>query len=697
MKIVMVAPFAAYPKGTVPVRMLPLAKALVKQGHKVSIIAPPYDNPFESGREYEVDGVKLFNIRFQNLPLMKYPLATFEIFLKVLRLKPHVLYIFKPKGYSGLVCMVFITLRKLGLLRMLRLILDMDDWEGYGGFCDYYLKHRLYPKYMLDFFDFQERWIPRRVDIVTVASRVLRDRVLSWGIPSDRVLYIPNGAPQHSFDAQAREVEDLRMKLGLERIKVILLYTRFFEYRLGKLIDILKLVKREVKDVKLLVVGKGEFGEEKRLKVLAEREGLSDAIVFAGWIQPKDLPSYLAVGDVAIYPFDDTLLNRAKCPGKLVELMVAGKAIVADRVGQIAEYIQDGESGVLVDSDDVQAFASNVVKVLEDDALRRRLGKNARNRILDVFNWDKLTAKVEQALSFGNRKIIQNRKKACDPLKVQRDLELKIRRLLKEKAPIEELQKAYDELHSHILSYGIRDRPPLGYLYKGNLSLIDQLFLKKIGKEKSVLEIGVGDGHFLIACVRKGNFVKGLDISEAVIRRLKARLEKERLTAELKLGDARCLKFPDEVFDYVVSKDLIEHIPEEDLQLHLREVWRVLKPNGCYLIWTPSRLLGPTPLGAHLKEYLLAEVLSETSKAGFKPVVMNLYIYALFRMIKNIPSSTISCLIKYENMVEKFFQRVRMRVQHPLLYLIVPPICIAAHKKGNKSFFHVKRGNMFGY
>lgn len=294
--------------------------------------------------------------------------------------------------------------------------------------------------------------------------------------------------------------------------------------------------------------------------------------------------------------------------------------------------------------------------------------------------------------SFGNRKNCANRKKSSDPLEIQKDLELKINRLLKENAPIEELQKAYDEFHSHLLRYGIRGRPPQGYLYGGKLSVIDQLFLKKIGKGKSVLEIGVGDGHLLIACIRKGNFVKGLDISEVVIRRLRAMFEEERINAELKLGDARYLKFPDGIFDYVISKDLIEHIPEADLQVHLREVWRVLKHNGCYLIWTPSRLLGSTSLGAHLKEYSLTEVLRETSKAGFNPVVINLYIYVFFRIIRNIPYSIVSCLMKYENIVEKVFQKLRMRVQHPLLHLIVPPVCIAAYKKPIRKGVHAKMG-----
>jgi glycosyltransferase involved in cell wall biosynthesis len=394
----MVAPFAAYPKGTVGVRILPMSSALKNRGFEVSVVVPPYDNPSESGRVYEVDGVKIVNVRFFDVPFFKYLLALLSMVFVILRLKPNVVYVSKPKGYSGLVAMYLALLKRLVFWSGLGLVLDMDDWEGWGGFCDLYYRQSVYPKHMLDFFDFQERWIPRRVDAVTVASRLLEDRVLGWGVPRERVFYVPNGAPLKSFDADARDVSRFRVRLGLGDSKVVLLYTRFFEYDLQGVVEVFGRVRHELDDVKLLVVGRGEFGEEERFKDLLTKAGLQDRAVFAGWVRLGDVPKYLAVGDVAVYPFDDTLLNRAKCPGKLVELMLAGKAIVAERVGQIAEYIVHEESGLLVRRGDVEGFASAVVKILKDKNLQVKLGRNAQKRAREVFDWEKLSENVEKAI-----------------------------------------------------------------------------------------------------------------------------------------------------------------------------------------------------------------------------------------------------------------------------------------------------------
>ena len=398
LRIAMVAPFSAKPKGTVPVRMLPIAKTLKKNGNDVLIIVPPYDNLSESGKEYTLEDIRISNVGFRDWPVIKYPLTIFRLCLKISRFKPQCVYVFKPKGYSGLVAIFLILLKRIGIARNLIIVLDTDDWEGHGGFYDFYLERAVYPKLMLDFFDFQERWIPEYVDSITVASLALQKRLLENGVPETKVFYVPNCAPQKDFSVNRSEVRDLRRQLGLENSKVILLYTRFFEYDVKKVIDIFSRVRRNLENVKLLVLGKGDFGEERVLQDLALKAGFQDLLAYVGWIQPQEIPQYLALGDVAIYPFDDTPLNRAKCPGKLVELMLAGKAVVAENVGQIPEYIIHGKSGFLVVPNDVDEFASLTVKLLLNPDLRKKIGDNARIRLVTSFNWEKTTANLARML-----------------------------------------------------------------------------------------------------------------------------------------------------------------------------------------------------------------------------------------------------------------------------------------------------------
>ncbi len=280
-----------------------------------------------------------------------------------------------------------------------------------------------------------------------------------------------------------------------------------------------------------------------------------------------------------------------------------------------------------------------------------------------------------------------NRDKQKDAIELQRKLELRIRDLWIKGATIEELQKAHDDFHSFIISTGVRGKAPEDFVYKNKLSLIDKIFLQKIGKRKSVLEVGVGGGLFLIECIRRGNSVDGIDISSIVVQRLRKVLKRENINASVRTGEASSLAFPDETFDFVISKDVIEHLPVTSLPVHLHEVWRVLKTDGCYLIWTPSKLLGETSLGAHLKEYMLFEIIRELSKTKFKTSILSLPVFLVSGSIRGISNQyLISMILAYEKVLKRLIDSIGITVQNPVIYLIVPPLCIAAYKSNQQSY-----------
>jgi glycosyltransferase involved in cell wall biosynthesis len=116
-----------------------------------------------------------------------------------------------------------------------------------------------------------------------------------------------------------------------------------------------------------------------------------------GWVDFDRLGDYFAAADTAVYPFDDILVNRAKCPAKLTELMVNECPVVAEGVGQIREYILHGESGLICPPGDTTEFASMVETVLRDESLNDQLSAAARKRILSEFEWAELAKEVEES------------------------------------------------------------------------------------------------------------------------------------------------------------------------------------------------------------------------------------------------------------------------------------------------------------
>jgi len=362
--------------------MLPLAQALTRRGHTVSIVAPPVQNPQDAGRRDLYDGVP---VAHTSLPTLRGPAGGAQWSLVLLRQalveRPDVLHLFKPKGYSGIAALLGRVARP-----RLPLVIDTDDWEGWGGWNDLLP----YPRAAKHLFAWQERDLLRRADAVTVASRTLETQVWGFGVAPERVFYLPNGVSSSELRTSATQNSELLTQN-------LLLYTRFWELDVRDVVAALIAIVACCPEARLMVVGRGERGEERELMRLAERAGVAAAIDYRGWVEPAQIPALLATAAVALVPMNDTLINRARGLAKLLELMAAGLPIVAARVGQAAEYIEDGRSGLLVLSGDPGTLARAGLKLLADAPLRTRLGQGARERAGRVFGWDTLAVEAERA------------------------------------------------------------------------------------------------------------------------------------------------------------------------------------------------------------------------------------------------------------------------------------------------------------
>lgn len=380
----MLGPFGLKPKGTMAVRALPLAKALTRRGYDVALFLPPWSYPQDGGRVWEENGVRIENVTIA--PRAQIP---FRLLARARAFQPDVIHIFKPKGYAGIAQWLGWQARRVGRMRA-RIILDTDDWEGAGGWNEL----EPYSWAQKKFFAWQEQWGLRHADAVTVASRALETIVWSLGVAREKVLYLPNGAnPLPVSDVTPAQI---RQELGLGDAPVMLLYTRFFEFDLARAVEILSRVFARMPNAKLLLVGKGLFGEEKKFLEMAAANGWRERVVDAGWVEAEKLRAYFAASDVGLFPFDDTLVNRCKCSVKLIDLLANGVPVVAEAVGQVREYISHNTSGMLVAPNDVNGFANCLSELLEDREKRAWLGANAVGRIKQDFDWSRLATRVEE-------------------------------------------------------------------------------------------------------------------------------------------------------------------------------------------------------------------------------------------------------------------------------------------------------------
>ena len=134
------------------------------------------------------------------------------------------------------------------------------------------------------------------------------------------------------------------------------------------LLEAFRLLRETHPECHLRLVGDGDL--RLRMEALAKEKGISDAVEFCG-MQSNVYP-YLHDADIFTLPS----IYEGN-PMTIIEAMGTGLPIVASRVGGIPDMIHDGESGILVEPEP-RAVCDALARMVEDGALRRRLGENAK-------------------------------------------------------------------------------------------------------------------------------------------------------------------------------------------------------------------------------------------------------------------------------------------------------------------------------
>jgi len=374
-------------------RALPLAQVVAGQGHTVILVLPPWDNPADSGRTWSEGPVRVVNVALPpRIPVLGHMLLALRLLLAVLRLRPQVVHAFKPKGFSALVAQAVLALQALGLHREVRVVVDTDDWEGDGGWNDV----EPYLWWQKRLFAWQERWLLQHAPAITCASTQLVRMTAELRGMETGVAYVPNGGAALARVDPA-VVSTLRERIGLPPDHpVLLLYTRFVECSPQRFTRLLRLVEERGACPAVLVVGTGLRGEEAVLSAGVGHSGVRLPMMQVGWVPTADLAAHLALADVALFPMEDTLINRSKCSVKLIDLLSAGVPVVAEAIGQCGAYIQDGMTGVLTAPGDDAALADAVVDLIAAPARGLALGAGAAQRIQQEFSWHRVAEPLVQ-------------------------------------------------------------------------------------------------------------------------------------------------------------------------------------------------------------------------------------------------------------------------------------------------------------
>ncbi|MFF1503410.1 glycosyltransferase family 4 protein [Streptomyces sp. NPDC058316] len=232
------------------------------------------------------------------------------------------------------------------------------------------------------------RRIGEGVDVVTYLGQYTRARIEPALGPRARMSRLVPGVDAQVYRPDADAGLDLRTELGLNGERVILCVARLVP-RKGQdmLIRALPLIRREVPDAVLVVVGRGP--DEARLRKMAGRLDGS-AVRFVGGKSHTETPAYYAAADVFAMPCR-TRKGGLEAEGLgivFLEAAASGVPVVVGDSGGAPDTVLDGRTGRVVDGTDVAAVAGALTRILLDGELAAEMGAAGREWARESWSWD---------------------------------------------------------------------------------------------------------------------------------------------------------------------------------------------------------------------------------------------------------------------------------------------------------------------
>lgn len=224
-------------------------------------------------------------------------------------------------------------------------------------------------------------------DRIIAVSEAVRKNMADNGMPEGKISVIYGGiCPVKELDSE--EKSRVRQRWGIAEKDIVAgIVARLTEVKGHKhFIDAAEIISRDNDNVKFLIAGIGP--KEQELKELVQNRGLTDKVIFTGYMD--NIYEIFNIIDINVI----SSLSEALCLS-LIEGMCVGKPAVATNTGGIPEAVKDGYNGYLVTVGDSSMLADRILKLALDTELGKIMGDRGRELVAAHFTADAMAKRIE--------------------------------------------------------------------------------------------------------------------------------------------------------------------------------------------------------------------------------------------------------------------------------------------------------------
>jgi len=337
-----------------------LAKKLSERGHKVAVITRKKRRINKHYEVYEIDKLnylRIFSGIRTNFPIRRI-LKNFEPDIV------HSHHAFTP-----------IPLFALRAAKNLNLPTILTNHSAYFYEYNYILK-------TLGYIGFPFKTFIEKSDAIISVSKISANFIQQFA-PRKRILIIPNGVDVNHFRPIHKKDDDSEF--------VILFVSRIVRRKgLHLLVESLRYLKKDIPNIKLVIVGEGTFEEYIRRRVYDL--DLKKNVKFMGKIKDKELPAVYNNADLFVLPS----LYGESFGIVVLEAMASGVPVIVSNIGGLKEIVNNLVDGILLEKNDPKEIYEKIMILYKNPDLRRYLSKNARRKVEEKYDWNKIICNIEK-------------------------------------------------------------------------------------------------------------------------------------------------------------------------------------------------------------------------------------------------------------------------------------------------------------
>ena len=343
------------------------AQALIKDGHSVTVIA--WDREKQNPVKQAWDGIDVLRLRIPLSPrygLSVPPWHIFHLIAWQCQAYQKAVTLNKENSFDVIHCHFLDTLpvgimlkRKLGL----PLIYDARDMYGY-------MMQASFPRCIARAFEWLEKCLIMRADRIIAVNEVMAG--CFTGMIGKPVTVVMNCKPLQDREYQSRGNTD--------KFTLLCIGTLHKSRALPWLMNAV----RDLSDVHCII---GGVGQSDYVEYIEKECNKIPNVAFVGRVPADMVLPMTGKADVVVSIFDPVNPNgKLATPNKLFEAMVCGRPIICIRGTYCAEITEREAIGLAVEYS-VEALKKAIIKLRDDPQLRERMGRNALNAAITIYNW----------------------------------------------------------------------------------------------------------------------------------------------------------------------------------------------------------------------------------------------------------------------------------------------------------------------